>query len=216
MKNQYVFTKDMGLLLSLAVSFLVIFHSCTLPFSKVECRDFSYYSSLSWYPGFVGDTVTFVKQDNTKIDFIIKNKYIYHIPDYISDSGCGCYDCFGMMMIHHNDTIDMFGEGSYIYDHIANRNNCLYIKMDGVLTGFVGEDASIIKSYTIDSISFTNVLRYKYTYTENAKFKEIYIAERIGIIKMVRNNGEIWINENLTQPLNADFDTFSYEEIECN
>ena len=194
----------------------ILFISCDFfPFHNVTCREFAYHDALKWYPGYIGDTITFVKQDHTKVDFIIKKKYIYHITDYTSDSGCGCYDCYGMTIMHAKDTIDMFGEASYVNDNDAIRGSYIYAKVDGNMSGFITEDASKISSYTIDSITFTNVLRYKYSHSESSKFKEIYFAENIGIIKMVRNNGEIWINNNLTQKLNTDFDTFSYNEEKC-
>ena len=60
------------------IGIFVLFHSCISVFREVTCRDFEFEEELKWYPGVVGDAVTFISnQDETKT-FVIVDKYLQH------------------------------------------------------------------------------------------------------------------------------------------
>jgi hypothetical protein len=53
---------------------------------------------------------------------------------------------------------------------------------------------------------------FKHELTNKNNFITIYTAKGIGIIKMEKLNGDVWINNNLKENKNYDFDSFDYTQ----
>lgn len=190
--------------------------SCgVLMFVEIECRDFENHDDLKIYAGNIGDSIAFVNSNNQTMKFNIDHKYIYHRTKYVSDTGCGCNDMWGIMLVSNSDTISMHSDAKYVYDNKANRYDRANIEIDGALASFFTEDKSIVNNFVIDTVKFDKLIKFEYNHTGNMRFKRVYIAENIGIVQMERVNGEIWINKNLTEHLNTDYKSFLYEESTC-
>ncbi|MBN2891738.1 MAG: hypothetical protein JXL97_07715 [Bacteroidales bacterium] len=198
------------------VFFFITSFSCNkLFFKKVECRSFEYTEELEWFTGEKNDTVTFIKPDSNTIDFVISDKYLIHRTLYHSGSDCNCKDLWGILMVNETDTISIFSESYYIENNDAEKSDNFYIIAEGHLSGFINEDVTIIQNFTVDSITFNEVKKFEYPHANNSQFHKIYIAKEIGIVQMEKVDGEIWINQNLTNPLATNLESFEYSENTC-
>lgn len=118
-------------------------------------------------------------------------------------------------MVSGTDTISIYNGVKYVENNEANDYKNLFVKIDEKLSSFITEDVSIVDELSIDTIDFVNVIKYNYEFPDNLHFNTVYMAKNYGIIKMVRKNGEIWTNINLTDELNTNINTFEYSENTC-
>jgi len=198
--------------LMIATAFL----SCGKLFNReIDCRELNNGSHLKWFAGGISDTIAFVKPDNTVVKFVVDDKYLYHRTKYISDTGCGCHDMWGIRLSSPSDTISMYNQEKYVNDNESNVYSTCYVTIDGVTSGFITEDKSVVSSMSINSTSVSNLIKFKFANNEAGQFTEVYIAENIGIVQMVSNNGDKWINQNLIVGLDVSFGSFLYEENTC-
>jgi len=181
-------------------------------FSQVDCREFENNKDLVWYPGIKGDTIRFMKSDNSLVKFIIADKFITHTTSYISDTGCSCLDIWGISLSNGSDSIHYWGGSNYIYDQDQKRYDRIFIEINGVKSGFTNEISRTISDTIIDKINYKEVRKFKRDLLNENDFITIYTAKSIGIIKMEKSNGEIWINSNLNENQNFDFESFNYIE----
>lgn len=196
---------------------IFLLHSCGILFYRnIECREFQNNEELRWFVGNVGDTVTFFKQDNTKVKFEIVDKYILHMKQYISDTGCGCSDRWGLLMKNDTDTISMYSDAKYVYNNPSKRYDKFYILSGGIITGFVTEDKVLLPSINIDTIIIKDVVKFTYNHKDSLRFNSVYVAKDLGIIKLERVNGEVWINKNLTIRDTTSIKSFEFSEQYCN
>jgi len=208
----------MKLKISLSITCIILigfFHSCGLFFTEVKCRNFEFQDELKWYAGNVGDVITLSNKDNETKEFIIKDKYIHHRIKYISDTGCGCHDWWGMLLSTGNDTINMYSHSRYVYDKPATKYDYFYIKYNNKLSGFVTEDKLIETNYTIENKTFAQVLIFEYSHSENNQFIKVVIAPEIGIVELTETNGNVWKNIDLETVLSIDMNSFEYSETTC-
>lgn len=193
-----------------------LFNSCgKLFWREVKCRNFEFQDELKWYPGTVGDVITLSNKENETNEFTIRDKYIHHRTKYISDTGCGCHDWWGIFLTSKNDTINMYGHSRYIEDKPAHKYNYLYFHHNYKQSGFIDEDKSIANNYTIEDKTFAQVLIFEYAHTENNQFKKVIIAPEIGVIELIEVNGNVWKNTDLETKLNIDMKSFEYKETTC-
>ena len=192
-----------------------VYHSCGIMFREVSCRDFEFQDELKWYAGNVGDVLTFSNNESKTKQFVIKDKYLFHVTKYISDTGCGCHDGWGILLSAENDSISMYSQSKYVENKSANRYDSFYIRANGKLSGFITEDKSIVTNYTIENKTFAQVMVFEYSHTESNQFKKIVIAPEIGIIELIETNGTVWRNVDLETKLNIDKDSFEYSENTC-
>ena len=198
------------------VIILGIFHACgTIIFREIKCRDFEFQEDLKWFAGNVGDVITLSTNGNETKKFIIEDKYIIHTKKYTSDSGCGCHDIWGIVLSSANDTIIMNGESVYVEKNTARKYNSFFIKYNNKASGFIDEDKSIVTNYTLNNITFAQVLIFKYSHTENNQFKKIAIAPELGVVELTETNGNIWHNTDLATKLNINISSFEYSERTC-
>jgi len=204
-------------LLIISVIVLGVFYSCgKLFWREVKCRDFEFQEELKWYAGNVGDVITLSNNENVTKEFIIRDKYILHRTKYISDTGCDCYDRWGILLSADNDTISMYSDSRYIEKNSAKRYDSFYIKYNNKLSGFITEDKTIVTNYTIDNYTFTQVLIFEYSHTENNQFRKVVIVPEIGVVELIETNGNVWKNTNLETKLNIDVSSFDYSENICD
>ncbi len=201
------------LLIIFSTLICLFWSSCgTLFFSQVDCREFENNKDLVWYPGIKGDTIRFMKSDNSLVKFIIADKFITHTTSYISDTGCSCLDIWGISLSNGSDSIHYWGGSNYIYDQDQKRYDRIFIEINGVKSGFTNEISRTISDTIIDKINYKEVRKFKRDLLNENDFITIYTAKSIGIIKMEKSNGEIWINSNLNENQNFDFESFNYIE----
>jgi hypothetical protein len=181
----------------------------------VNCRNFEFQDELRWYAGNIGDTITLSNGDIETKKFVIRDKYLLHRTKYVSDTGCGCHDRWGMLLSADKDTISMFSDSQYVEKNAANRYDSFYLVYNGKLSGFITEDKSIITNYSIENKIFAQVIIFEYSHSENNQFKKIIIAPEIGVIELFATNGEIWRNVDLETKLNIDISSFIYSENTC-
>jgi hypothetical protein len=190
--------------------------SCNkLIFREINCRDFEFQDDLKWYAGNVGDTLTLSNKKHEIRKIVIIDKYLSHRKKYVSDTGCGCYDIWGMVLTNGSDTIIMNGESVYVEKNEAKRYDGFYIQYNNTVSGFIEEDKSIAINYVIDSITFAQVKIFAYSYTGNNQFRKIVIAPDTGIVELIETNGNVWKNVNLTTKLSIDISSFEYSENTC-
>lgn len=202
------------LLLGLTITLSVL--SCKkLIFREVQCREPNNTNHLKWFAGKLNDTITLVKPDNTIINFIVDDKYIFHRTQYTSDTGCGCHDMWGIRMVSGSDTISMYNQEKYVEDNESNGYSACQLTINGIYSGFISEDKSSLSSMIVNDTTITNLIRFKYENNDEGQFTEIYISENIGIVQMVSANGDKWVNQDLTSSLDVSLGSFSYEENTC-
>jgi len=190
------------------------FHSCgVLMFRKINCRNFEFQEELKWYAGDIFDVMTFSDQENNIKKFVINDKYLFHTTRYYSDTGCDCYNLWGILLVSGSDTLSMYSESSYIEKRTAKRRDSFYAKYNNIASG--SRDRSIETNYAIENKTFAQVLIYDYSHTESSQLKKIVIAPEIGIMELFEVNGTIWRNMDLETKLNIDISSFDYRERAC-
>ena len=215
-KIKHVFSQRISVLLLLSVFAFGLFLSCNkIVFRTVKCRDFEFHDELKWYAGNVGDVITLSNQKNETKEFIIRDKYLFHVTKYISDTGCGCHDGWGILLSTDIDSISMYSQSKYVENKPANRYDNFYIKYNDKISGFITKDKSIMSNYIVENKMFTQVMVFEYSYTENNEFKKIVIAPEIGVIELTETNGNVWINTDLEKKMSIDINTFEYSESTC-
>lgn len=187
--------------------------SCGILFwTKIDCREFENTEDLVWFPGLVGDTVSFVKSDNSVERYVIGHKFIVHTTDYISDTGCSCNDIWGSALGNGSDSIFYWAGSDYIYDQDQTRYDRVLIDIKGIKSGFKNIISKSTSDTIIDNHLFKEVRIFKNTNPTSDEFCTIYIGRGVGIIKMEKANGEVWSNVILTENPNFDYDTFNYHD----
>ncbi len=195
---------------------LGLLNSCgKIIFREINCRGFEFDDELKWFAGNVGDILTLKNETDDSINFVIRDKYILHRTSYISDTGCGCHDRWGILLTAGNDTINMYSDSKYVEKQTANRYDNFYIKYNNTLSGFITEDKQIEINYSIDNVVFEQVLIFSYSHTEDNQFKKIVIAPEIGVAQLTDSKGNIWTNKNLETKLNVEWNSFDYSENTC-
>ena len=200
--------------LIICVIMLGVIHSCGLLFwREIKCRDFEFQDELKWYPGNVGEVITFSNEENEMKEFVIREKYISHRAKYYSDTGCDCLDLWVIMLSSGSDTIRMYGNSFYIEKQKATRHDYFYVRYNNKLSRF--KDGSIVSNYAIENKTFAQVMIFEHPHTENNQFKKVVIAPEIGIIELIEANGNIWRNIDLETKLNIEMNSFKYSETTC-
>ncbi len=168
-----------------------------------------------WNPVDNRDSVVFINSSNERNKFIVSDKSISHRKRYTSDTGCGCLDASSMLMTNNSDSIWFKNELRYVEDQTGNRYETVVFVLDNKQSGFYETHMTTINTYSIDSLTFTNVKKFEYNYTDNLQVKTVYLVKYLGVIKFEMVNGEIWINENLTDYKTTTIETFTYSENTC-
>ena len=201
-------------ILALTVALLA---SCKkLIFKEVDCRSFALTEEHYWNPVNSGDSVVFVNSSNERNKFIVVDKRISHRTEYTSDSGCGCLDESSMLMTNESDSIWFRNQLRYVEDQTGNRYEDVVFVLNEIQSVFYETHMTESESHSFDSMTFSNVKKFEYDYTDNAKVKTVYLAKHLGIIRFEMVNGEIWTNENLTEPGTTTISTFTYTEDTCD
>jgi hypothetical protein len=196
--------------------FMVMFSGCKgFIFRDVKCRDFALKGEHYWFPLYVGDSVTFLSTSDTKKTFMVVDKYISHRTRYVSDTGCGCSDLTGMLLVSNEDSIWFNNRLKYIEQQEGNYYEDVFLKIDNVTSGFYETHKTVLNSYSIDTLSFSDVERFDYDVTGEMKVKTVFRAKDLGIIKFVMGNDIEWTNENLTVMKETNLDSFNYSENTC-
>lgn len=185
-------------------------------FTEVQCREFEYEGDLVWYPGEVGDTLVFVSNTEPEIRAVVEQKFITHHTMYISDTGCSCYDTWGMELSVGEDTLQYWGISNYIYDQASDQYNRIYIGMDGSSSGFAATSVVSCEDTLIGEHTYTLVRKYSREAAGNNEFITVYTAPAIGIIRLERYDGAVWDNSDLTEKDSYGIATFEYEELTCD
>ena len=202
--------------ISIIYVLLIGFHSCGLIFREVKCRNFEFHDELKWFAGSADDVITFSNKENETKEFKIVKKYIDHRIKYISDTGCGCHDWWGVLLSAGNDTIDMYSHSRYVETNPAAKYDYFIIKYNNKLSVFTSENKSIVANYTIENKMFAQVLIIEYSHTETNQFKKIVIAPEIGIIELTETNGNVWKKIDIETKLKIDLSSFEYRETTCD
>ena len=197
------------------IGIFVLFHSCISVFREVTCRDFEFEEELKWYSGVVGDAVTFINNENETKTFVIVDKYLHHQTKYISDTGCSCYDLWGITLAVGNDTIMMYGRSKYLEKNLADKYILFFIKYKEQGTAFWNEYQSIVSNYTVENSTFTQVMIFEYLYDYKNMFTKVVIAPEIGVVELMEADGTVWINADLKTKLNIGISSFAYIEDSC-
>ena len=184
-------------------------------FKEIDCRAFGLTEEYYWNPVNNGDSVVFINSSNERNRFIVVDKRILHRTKYTSDTGCGCLDESNMLMTNNSDSIWFRNELRYVEDQIGNRYEDVVFVLDNKQSIFYETHMTTGETYSIDSLTFTNVKRFEYNYTDNLRVKTVYFVKNIGIIRFEMVNGEIWTNENLTDYETTTIESFTYSENTC-
>jgi len=184
-------------------------------FREIECREFTLTEEYYWNPVNNGDSVVFINSLNERNEFVVVDKSISHRTKYTSDTGCGCLDESSVLMTNNSDSIWFRNELRYVEDQTGNRYEDVVFVLDDKQSIFYETHMTTIETYSIDSLTFTNVKRFEYEYTDNLKVKTVYIVKNLGIIRFEMVSGEIWTNENLIDYETTTFESFTYSENTC-
>jgi hypothetical protein len=205
-------------ILSIIVLILVAISSSTckkIIFREIDCRAFTLTEEYYWNSVNNGDSIVFINSSNKRNKFIVVDKRISHRKKYTSDTGCGCLDESSMLMTNNSDSIWFKNELRYVEDQAGKRYQDVVIVLNGKQSGFYETHMTTNQTYSIDSLTFTNVRKFEYAYTDNSKVKTMYFAKNLGIIRFEEVNGEVWTNENLSDLSTTSIETFTYSENTC-
>lgn len=205
----------------LFVFFIVtaLFYSCNkIVFREIKCRDFQIKGEDYWFPLNVGDSVVFVNSStNIRKKYIIVNKRISHRTKYTSDTGCGCFDNSGMLLISGTDSLWFNNELKYVENNEGNYYEDIIFVIKGKKSGFYETSRTKLDNYTLNSVSFSDVEFFECkNCTVDLSVKKLYRVKRMGIISFELVNGEVWMNENLTKTGLTTKDSFEYSENICD
>ena len=206
---------------NIATIIVLILITATLPtckkviFREIDCRTFELTEEYYWNPVNDGDSIVFVNSSNERNKFIVVDKRISHRTRYTSDTGCGCYDASSMLMTNDSDSIWFKNVLRYVEDQAGNRYEDVVFVLNNKQSIFYETHMTISETYSIDSLTFTNVKKFEYNYTGNSKVKTVYLVKDLGIIRYELVDGEIWTNENLIDYETTTIDTFTYSENIC-
>jgi hypothetical protein len=126
--------------------------------------------------------MVFVNSFNELNKFNVVDKRISHRTKYISDTGCGCLDKSSMLFTNDSDSIWFTKEVRYIEDQSNNRYEDVVFDINKIESVFYETHMILLPTYSIDSLTCTNVKRFDYDYTDNLKVKTVYLLKNLGII----------------------------------
>ena len=182
---------------------------------EIGCRGFALTDQYYWCPESFGDTITFVNQHNDSAKYVVVDKTITHRIKYISDTGCGCSDLTGMLLIHEDDSIWFRHSLLYIENQTGNQYEDIVFVLDHVQSAFIETNRSALASYETNELTFSNVRQYEKTYAEPTKVNKVFTVKNLGIIRFELVNGDVWTNANLTNYVVTTQGSFSYSENIC-
>jgi hypothetical protein len=185
-------------------------------FRDIDCRTFTLTEEYYWNPIDNGDSVVFINSLNERNKFIVIDKRISHRTKYTSDTGCGCLDESSLLMTNNSDSIWFKNELRYVEDQTGNRYEDIVFILNAKQSVFYETHLTKGVTYSIDSLTFTNVKKFEYNYTDNSNVKSVYMVKNLGIIRFELVNGEMWTNENLTEYKTTTIETFTYSENTCD
>jgi hypothetical protein len=193
-------------------------NSCkVLPFHKVDCKPFTIRGEVYWFPFPEEETVTFVNHKNIEKTYIIVENYISHTTKYTSDMGCACNDRSAMLLIHENDSI-WFANQLISQEHQNEKyyEDIVFV-IDGVRSGFYETAKSHLETYSIDTITFSDVEVFECPKCDiDLSVKKLYRVKNLGVIQFELVDGEVWFNKNLSDYRNITQEQFRYYEYECD
>lgn len=196
-----------------------LFFSCKkIVFREVECRDFQIRGEHYWFPLHDEDSVVFINSStNARKKYTVVDKRISHRTKYTSDTGCGCLDYSGMLLTSGTDSLWFSNELRYVEDKEGNYYEDIVFVINGKKSGFYETSRTHLDTYTLNSISFSDVEFFECKECEvDLSVKKLYRVKNIGIISFELFNGEVWINENLTKTGITTMDSFEYTENTCD
>ncbi len=186
-------------------------------FREAKCREFQIRGENYWFPLYVGDSVVFINSStNIRKKYIVLDKHISHRTKYISDTGCGCLDISRMLLTSGTDSIWFKNELRYVEDNEGNYYEDIIFVIEGFQSGFYETSRTMLNTYSLNSINFFDVEFFECKDCEvDLSVKKLYRVKNLGIISFELVNGEVWVNENLTQTGITTIDSFEYSENTC-
>ncbi len=182
---------------------------------EIGCRGFALTDQYYWCPESFGDTITFVNQNNDSAKYVVADKTITHRIKYISDTGCGCSDLTGMLLVNEGDSIWFRHNLLYIENQSGNQYEDVVFVFNNVQSALYETNRSALTSYETNGITFENLRKYEKTYTEPTKVNKVFTVKNLGIIRFEMVNGDVWTNANLTNYVVTSQSSFSYSENIC-
>lgn len=204
--DEITFMKKLLLLLTLVVA---LFACRKLIHRDVKCRDFNQSFELKHYAGSIGDTLVFKNGQGDSIRFTISDKYINHRTTYVSDTGCGCYDQWGISYKSESDTLNFWTDEKYVEQNEAKRYYTAAISVHGIISGFITEDVTDIGDFSVGGFSYANARKYEYGHTQATQIKRLILVPGYGVVYMKRVDGMEWIYQKPEEPLQHSISTFS-------
>lgn len=203
------------MILGFATMILLIVSCESIMFRNVDCRKFELTEEYYWFPNNTVDSVVFSNSSNERKAFVVVDKSISHRSNYTSDTGCGCLDESGMLLVNSTDSLWFKNELRYVENNSGNRYVDVVFTLNGLQSVFFETHRTILPTYSINSLTFNNVQKFEYPYTESVKVKTVYMAKNLGIIRYEMVNGEIWTNGNISNPKTTTIESFIYSETTC-
>jgi hypothetical protein len=182
-------------------------------FRDIDCFDIS--NELKLFPGSVGNTLTLKNATGSSLLFTIIKKVAEHISGYISDTGCSCHDYWRVDLQTDDFTFTFATTLQYIENNEGTRLEDLVIKVGSNEQMFTVGNREYHESYDFAGTQVQKVIEYKKTGASADEFSKIYLAKEIGLVRLVKGNGDTWTNTQLTPNLESGTDTWDYTEFLC-
>lgn len=186
-----------------------------LIYRDIDCRSFTLSEELFWNPANNGDSIVFINSENMRNKFIVVDKNVLHRTKYTSDTGCGCLDESSMLMTNNTDSIWFKKSLRYVESNTETSQEDVVFNFDGIQSSFYETHITCLSSFSIDSLSFTSVKKFEYSYSNNLNVKTVYLVKNLGIIQYEMVNGEIWTKENLSEFETTQLNSFTFTEDTC-
>lgn len=193
--------------------FALFLQSCNeFIFREINCRDVELDYELYWFPKRIQEEVVF-NSGNKQITFQVSDQFIYHTTDYVSDTGCSCYDQTAQLITN--------GQDSIWYEHISVYQEGNNAETSGVVVISIGENHASFytdESEEIEELEISeNIVNDIISFSNSELFvNRVLLARNIGIIQIEFADGTKWTNSELESEKSIQFDWFNLIETVCN
>jgi hypothetical protein len=204
------------------LSFLFFFISgCGKLFHReVNCRAYQLKEEKYWFPHKAGDSVVFMSSLNETRIYKVADKSIVHRTKYYSDTGCGCEDIASMLLTSGEDSIWLKTKLRYIEDNTGNTLEDVVFDFGDIQSGdiqsvFYETHRTYMPSHTIDSVTFSDIKKFEFAYTNPINVKAVYMVKNTGIVRFEMVNGTIWSQTDIANTDTVSIESFEYQDTIC-
>jgi hypothetical protein len=209
-------TIKFSFLLLLSISSVLLSGCGKLWNRENDCSNFMLSDETYWFPSAIGAQSTFHKLTGDSIIFTKADNYIWHTSGYTTDTGCGCNDRSGQLHTAGNDSIWFNTESSYIENNTPQRIETIGVVFSGHKSVFTELNRTSVDTLLVAEQVIHDIRKYEIiTSADMLAPRVIYTGKNRGLLKVVLQNGTVWIADQVATNIVSKQD-FTYNEGWCD